>query len=85
MAVADLKKRMGLVSGASCLLMLLAGLYAVIFPAQALFILIWAGAILLLVDGVLGLWALTFGGRRPAISGSTSSAMCWRSSRASSS
>ncbi len=44
--------------------MLLAGLYAVIFPAQALFILIWAGAILLLIDGVLGLWALTFGGAK---------------------
>ena len=64
MAVADLKKRMGLVMGLRALLMLLAGLYAVIFPAQALFILIWAGAILLLVDGVLGLWALTFGGAK---------------------
>ena len=64
MAVADLKKRMGLVMGLRALLMLLAGLYAVIFPAQALFILIWAGAILLLIDGVLGLWALTFGGAK---------------------
>jgi uncharacterized membrane protein HdeD (DUF308 family) len=61
MAVADLRKRMGLVMGLRALLMLLGGLYAVIFPAQALFVLIWAGAILLLVDGVLGLWALTFG------------------------
>ena len=64
MAVADLKKRMGLVMGLRALLMLLAGLYAVIFPAQALFILIWAGAILLLIDGVLGLWAVTFGGAK---------------------
>jgi uncharacterized membrane protein HdeD (DUF308 family) len=64
MAVADLRKRMGLVMGLRALLMLLGGLYAVIFPAQALFILIWAGAILLLVDGVLGLWALTFGGAK---------------------
>jgi uncharacterized membrane protein HdeD (DUF308 family) len=64
MAVADLKKRMGLVMGLRALLMLLAGLYAVIFPTQALFILIWAGAILLLIDGVLGLWALTFGGAK---------------------
>lgn len=64
MAVADLKKRMGLVMGLRALLMLLAGLYAVIFPAQALFVLIWAGAILLLVDGVLGLWAVTFGGAK---------------------
>src|ERR1041384_4150684 len=64
MAVADLRKRMGLVMGLRALLMLLGGLYAVIFPAQALFVLIWAGAILLLVDGVLGLWALTFGGAK---------------------
>lgn len=64
MAVADLKKRMGLVMGLRALLMLLAGLYAVIAPGQALFILVWAGAILLLVDGVLGLWALTFGGQK---------------------
>jgi uncharacterized membrane protein HdeD (DUF308 family) len=64
MAVADLKKRMGLVMGLRALLMLLGGLYAVIFPAQALFVLIWAGAILLAVDGVLGLWALTFGGAK---------------------
>jgi uncharacterized membrane protein HdeD (DUF308 family) len=64
MAVADLKKRMGLVMGLRALLMLLAGPYAVFFPAQALFVLIWAGAILLLVDGVLGLWALTFGGAK---------------------
>ena len=42
MAVADLKKRMGLVMGLRALLMLLGGLYAVIFPAQALFVLIWS-------------------------------------------
>ena len=64
MAVADLRKRMGLVMGLRALIMLLAGLYAVIWPAQALFILIWAGAILLIVDGALGLWALTFGGAK---------------------
>ncbi len=64
MAVADLRKRMGLVMGLRALLMLLAGIYAVAFPAQALFILVWAGAILLLIDGVLGLWALTFGGQK---------------------
>lgn len=64
MAASDLQKRWGLVMGLRALVMLLAGLYAVIFPAQALFILIWAGAILLAVDGVLGLWALTFGGAK---------------------
>lgn len=42
--------------------MLLAGLYAVIVPAQALTILVLAGGILLIVDGALGLWSLTFGG-----------------------
>jgi uncharacterized membrane protein HdeD (DUF308 family) len=76
MAVADLRKRMGLVMGLRALLMLLAGLYAVIWPAQALFILVWAGAILLIVDGALGLWALTSAARRRAITGSTSSATC---------
>lgn len=60
----DLRKRMGLVMGLRALLMLLAGLYAVIWPTQALFVIIWAAAILLLVDGVLGLWALTFGGQK---------------------
>lgn len=64
MAVADLKKRMGLVAGLRALIMLLAGLYAVIFPTQALLVLVWAGAILLLIDGVLGLWSLTFGGAK---------------------
>lgn len=61
MAVADLRKRMGLLMGLRALLMLLAGLYAVIWPTSALLVLVWAGAILLLVDGALGLWALTFG------------------------
>jgi uncharacterized membrane protein HdeD (DUF308 family) len=44
--------------------MLLAGLYAVFFPAQALAILVIAGGALLLADGVLGLWSLTFGGAK---------------------
>ena len=64
MAVADIKKRWGLLMGLRGLLMLLAGLYAVIWPGSALFVLVWAGAILLAVDGVLGLWALTFGGAK---------------------
>ena len=46
------------------LLMLLAGLYAVIWPGSALFVLVTVGAALLLIDGVLGLWALTFGGAK---------------------
>ncbi len=64
MAVADLKKRMGLVMGLRALVMLLAGLYAVIWPGAALVALVWVGAALLLIDGVLGLWALTFGGAK---------------------
>ncbi|UJW86952.1 HdeD family acid-resistance protein [Devosia sp. SL43] len=42
--------------------MLLAGLYAVIWPGEALTVLVLAGGILLVIDGALGLWSLTFGG-----------------------
>lgn len=64
MAVADLKRRWALVTGLRGLLMLLAGLYAVIWPAQALLIVVTVGAVLLIIDGVLGLWSLTFGGAK---------------------
>jgi uncharacterized membrane protein HdeD (DUF308 family) len=64
MAAGDLGKRWGLIMGLRGLLMLLAGLYAVIWPGSALFVLVTFGAALLLVDGVLGLWALTFGGAK---------------------
>ena len=64
MAVADLRRNMGLVMGLRALLMLLGGLYAVVFPGSAIVLLVTVGAILLLVDGVLGLWALTFGGAK---------------------
>lgn len=42
--------------------MFIAGLYAIIWPADALTVLVLAGGILLLIDGALGLWSLTFGG-----------------------
>jgi uncharacterized membrane protein HdeD (DUF308 family) len=42
--------------------MLIAGLYAIIWPTDALSVLVLAGGILLIVDGALGLWSLTFGG-----------------------
>jgi uncharacterized membrane protein HdeD (DUF308 family) len=42
--------------------MLLAGLYAIIWPSEALTVLVLAGGILLVIDGALGLWSLTFGG-----------------------
>jgi uncharacterized membrane protein HdeD (DUF308 family) len=43
-------------------LALLAGLYAMIWPIEALAVLVLFGGILLLIDGALGLWSLTFGG-----------------------
>ena len=60
----DLQKRWAWIVGLRALLMLLAGLYAVIWPGQALAILVLAGGIIMLVDGVLGLWSLTFGGAK---------------------
>jgi uncharacterized membrane protein HdeD (DUF308 family) len=62
MAAMNLQKRWGVIMGLRGLLMLLAGLYAVIWPGPALAVLVVAGGIILLVDGVLGLWSLTFGG-----------------------
>lgn len=60
----DTRKRWAWITGLRGLLMLLAGLYAVIFPAQALVVLVLFGGALLLVDGILGLWSLTFGGAK---------------------
>jgi uncharacterized membrane protein HdeD (DUF308 family) len=62
--VADLKTRWAWITGLRGLLMLLGGLYAVIWPVQALAVLVVVGGALLLVDGVLGLWSLTFGGAK---------------------
>ncbi|HVX72918.1 MAG: HdeD family acid-resistance protein [Devosia sp.] len=64
MAASDLQKRWGLIMGLRGLVMLLAGLYAVIWPGTALLVLVMVGAAVLLVDGLLGLWALTFGGAK---------------------
>jgi len=60
----ETRKRFSLLMGLRAVLMLLGGLYALIFPAEALTILVIAGGILLLIDGVLGLWGLTFGGQK---------------------
>lgn len=49
---------------ARALLMLLAGLYAIVLPLQALTVLVLVGGVLFLIDGGLGLWAITFGGAR---------------------
>lgn len=64
MAASDLQKRWGLLMGLRGLVMLLAGLYAVIWPGTAIFVLVMVGAAVLTVDGVLGVWALTFGGAK---------------------
>ena len=64
MAASELQKRGGLVMGLRALIMLLAGLYAVIWPGTALFVLVMVGAAVLIVDGLLGVWALTFGGAK---------------------
>ena len=59
-----LQRRWALITGLRALLMLLAGLYAIIWPAEALLVLVVMGGALFLVDGVLGLWSLTFGGAK---------------------
>jgi uncharacterized membrane protein HdeD (DUF308 family) len=42
-------------------IMLVAGLYAIFFPAATLTSLVILGGALFLIDGILGLWGLTFG------------------------
>ena len=44
------------------LFMLIAGLYATFLPTHALGVLVVAAGLLLIVDAILGLWSLTFGG-----------------------
>lgn len=56
------KRRFALATALRGLLMLVGGIYAVIWPTQALTVLVLFGGALLLIDGVLGLWSLTFGG-----------------------
>lgn len=62
--VQDLRRRWALITALRGVLMLIAGIYAVIFPVQALAALVIVGGALLLIDGVLGLWSLTFGGAK---------------------
>lgn len=59
---AETKRRFALATALRGVLMLLAGLYAIIWPTEALTVLVLAGGILLIIDGALGLWSLTFGG-----------------------
>ncbi|HEV7291620.1 MAG TPA: DUF308 domain-containing protein [Devosia sp.] len=58
----ETRQRFAVATALRGLLMLLAGLYAIIWPTDALTVLVLAGAILLIIDGALGLWSLTFGG-----------------------
>ena len=58
----ETRKRFALATALRGLLMLAAGIYAVIWPLEALAVLLVFGGILLLIDGALGLWSLTFGG-----------------------
>ena len=58
----ETRKRFALATALRGLLMLVAGIYAVIWPLEALAVLLVFGGILLLIDGALGLWSLTFGG-----------------------
>lgn len=58
----EVRKRWAWITGLRGALMILAGLYAVFAPGAALTVLVIAGGALILIDGVLGLWSLTFGG-----------------------
>jgi uncharacterized membrane protein HdeD (DUF308 family) len=60
----DVGRRWAVMTGLRGLFMVLAGIYAVLFPAAALLVLTIAGGALILVDGALGLWSLTFGGAK---------------------
>src|SRR5690606_38947827 len=60
----DTRRRWALITALRGVLVLLAGLYALIWPAEALTVLVVLGGVLLLIDGVLGLWSLTFGGAK---------------------
>lgn len=59
---AKVKRRFALATALRGLLMLFAGIYAILAPLDALAVLVLMGGILLIVDGALGLWSLTFGG-----------------------
>lgn len=56
------KRRFALATALRGVLMLLGGIYAIIWPLEALAVLVLFGGILLIIDGALGLWSLTFGG-----------------------
>jgi uncharacterized membrane protein HdeD (DUF308 family) len=59
---AKTRRRFALATALRGLLMLIAGLYAIFAPGDALVVMVLAGGVLLIADGILGLWSLTFGG-----------------------
>ncbi len=61
---ADTRQRWAWITGLRGVLMVIAGIYAVVAPGAALTVLVIVGGALLIVDGVLGLWSLTFGGAK---------------------
>ena len=52
----DTRRRWAILMGLRGALMVIAGLYAVFFPGEALTVLVIVGGILLIIDGALGLW-----------------------------
>jgi uncharacterized membrane protein HdeD (DUF308 family) len=60
----NIGKRWAWIMGLRALLMLVAGIFAVLMPGYALTVLVTIGGALILVDGILGLWSLTFGGAK---------------------
>lgn len=44
--------------------MVVGGLFALFAPQMALATLVWVGGLIVIFDGVLGIWALVFGGRQ---------------------
>lgn len=63
MAGRKLKLGSGLIALRGVLL-LIAGLFAILFPLAALGALVLVAGALFLVDGILGLWSITFGGAK---------------------
>lgn len=53
-----------ILTGLRGLLMLMGGGFALFWPGPALATLVWLGGLIVVADGVLGIWGLLFGGRR---------------------
>lgn len=58
------KRRWALITAIRAAIMLIGGIYAIFWPAAALTALVIVGGAMLLIDGLLGVWSLTFGGAK---------------------